>query len=112
MEIAAPAVLVWKNVPVARGSHISRRWDGNFEQHWSVHVTNFAPIEARMRDHDFQSADKQCQEGKRDEPVRSSHEERVPQMRCLRHLRSSTNSAPVVQEISAKGHTRRLNVKY
>ena len=65
-----------------------------------------------MRDNNFQSTDKQGQEGKRDEPVRDSHETRVAQMLCLRHLRSSTNSAPVVQGISEKGRGESIGISF
>src|SRR5215469_17955562 len=100
MEIAAPAVLVRKDVAVAGGDHVSGGWDGDFEKRSSVDVAGLAPIEARMRDDNLQSSNKQGQKGKCDEPVRDAHETRVPGMRCLGHLRSSTNSTGVVQGIS------------
>jgi len=102
MEIAAPAILVRKNIAITSGNHVSGCGNGDFEQRSRVDVAGLAPIEARMRDNNFQSANQESEEGKGDEPVRDAHETRVPGMRCLGHWRSSTNSAAVVQGVSAR----------
>src|SRR5215467_9202103 len=86
MEIAAPAVLVGKNVAVAGGNQVAGRGNGDFEKRSSVDVAGLAPIETRMGDNNFQAADQQGEKDKRDEPVRDAHETRVPGMRCLGHL--------------------------
>ena len=42
------------------------------------YVAGFAPIEARVRDDDFDSADEQCKEAQRGDPVSDTDEGSVP----------------------------------
>lgn len=62
MEIAAPAVLVWKHVGVARGDGGSGGRDRELEQRSRSHVVGFTPIETRVRNENLRSADQQRQE--------------------------------------------------
>ena len=82
MEIAAPAVLVGKHVAVAGGDGCSRGGIGSWNSGGSQHVAGFAPIEARVRDENLNSADEQRQEADGGDPVGDTDYERVPQRKC------------------------------
>ena len=77
MEIAAPAVLVRKHVPVAGGDGCSRRRNRQCEQRSSEGIAGFAPIEARVRDHNFNSGDKEGKKTQRGDPMSDTHKGRV-----------------------------------
>jgi len=55
----APAVLVRQYVPVAGRHQCPRGRDRQFEQRWSQIVASFTPMEARVRDHNFNSGNEQ-----------------------------------------------------
>jgi len=68
------------------------------EQRRSQYVTGFTPIEARVRDENFHSADEQGQEAHGGDPVGDADDGRVPRDSCrcrdpnrIGHLRDSTN---------------------
>ena len=82
MEIAAPAVLVGKHVAVAGGDGCSRGGNRQLEQRRSEYVAGFAPIEARVRDENFNSADEQGQEAQGGDPVGDADDGRVPRSDC------------------------------
>ena len=44
---------------------------------WRVDVADLAPVEARMRDEDFDAGDEERDEGDEGEPVRDAHEQRM-----------------------------------
>ena len=96
MEIAAPAVLVRKHVPVAGGDHGSGGWNRQREQGSSPYVARLTPIKAGVRDENFYSTEEQGQEGYGDEPVRDANETRVPRTKYFSHQGDCTNGAPVV----------------
>ena len=77
VEIAAPAVLVRQHVPVAGGHQGPRGRDREFEQRRGQYVAGFAPIEARVRDHNFDSGDQQGKKAQRGDPVSDADEGRV-----------------------------------
>src|SRR5690242_17487256 len=52
VEVAAPTVLVRKDVTVARGDHRARGRDGNSKERLGQHIAGLSPVEARMRDDD------------------------------------------------------------
>src|SRR5271166_870839 len=82
VEIPAPAVLVRHHVPVARLHQRPRRWDRQLEQRVSQHIAGFAPIEARVRDHNFQAGDQQGKKAQDGDPVSDADEGRVPRSNC------------------------------
>src|SRR5690242_14124125 len=78
MKIAAPAVLVRPRVTVAGRHQPPGRGDWKFEQRRSQYVAGFTPIEARVRDDNFESADQQSKEAQSSDPVSDADEGRMP----------------------------------
>jgi len=78
MEIPAPAVLVGQHVSVAGRDGGARRRDRYPEQRRSPRITHFAPIEARVRDQDFDARDQQSDERNYCDPVRHPNEHSMP----------------------------------
>src|SRR5579864_3855818 len=77
VEIPAPAVLVRQDVPVAGRHQGPRGRNRQSEQRCSQIVAGLAPIEPRVRDHDFSSGDEQGKKTKSDDPVSEPDECRV-----------------------------------
>ena len=75
---AAPAVLIGQHVAVASRDQSSRGRNWYLEQGRGQHIPGFAPIEAGMGDDNFHSADEQCEETQRSDPVSRTDECGVP----------------------------------
>jgi hypothetical protein len=90
MEIAAPAVLIRQHITVAGRHQCPRGRDRQFEQRWSQIVAGFTPIEARVRDDNFGSADEQGKKAEGGDPVRDADERRMP--RSIRRSRDGVRN--------------------
>src|SRR5438128_1002443 len=69
MESAAPAVLVGQDEAVAGGDNSAGSGDRNLEQGRRQDIAGFTPIEARVRNQNFDASDQQGQETERGNPV-------------------------------------------
>src|SRR5947199_8678708 len=69
MEGAAPSILIRQGITVASQNGRPRRWDWQREHGLHQNIALFAPIEARMRDENLNSADEQRNEADRRDPV-------------------------------------------
>ena len=88
VEIPAPAVLVRQHVPISGRHQVPRGRDGQLEQGLRQHIAGLAPIEARVRDHNFRSADQERKKTNGSDPVSNPDKGRVPR----NHRRSHNGS--------------------
>ena len=78
VEIPAPAVLVRQHEPVAGVYPRPGGRDRKIEQGGSHWVPGFAPIEAWVRDENFNSAEEQGKNAERGEPVSDANQDGMP----------------------------------
>ncbi len=78
VKISAPAILVGQDVCVASRDCCSGRGNGNLEQRTSQRISDFSPIEARVRDQDLNTGDQQGNERNYRDPVRYPHQHSMP----------------------------------
>src|SRR4051794_14571555 len=114
MEIAAPAVLVRQHVAVTGRDGCSRSRNGQLKQRSSEYVAILAPIEARVRNKNFNSADEQGQKTQSRNPVGDANKQRVANRsgwpsrisgrdpNRIGHLGNCSNSARLVHAISRR----------
>src|ERR1700721_2136556 len=69
VQVTAPAILVRHYILVGGGYGIARGWDVQGEGRFRHHIAYFSPVEAWMRDDDFQPADEQGEEGNDHQPM-------------------------------------------
>src|SRR3954447_17196965 len=117
MEIAAPAVLVRQHVAVTGRDGCSRSRNGQLKQRSSKYVAILAPIEARVRNKNLNSADEQGQKAQSRNPVGDANKQRVARTNRggwpsrisgrdpnrIGHLGNCSNSAWLVHAISRRG---------
>ena len=73
VKIAAPTILIGQHVAITRLHQRSRGRDRYLEQRPRPHVSGFAPIKTRVRDHDLNPAYQQSKEADRSNPVRDTN---------------------------------------
>src|SRR5262245_45263705 len=78
VEIAAPAVLVRQNIPVAGIYPRTGRRDREIEQRGSHDIPGFAPIKAWMRNYNFCSAQQQGYDAEGTDPMGDANECGMP----------------------------------
>ena len=78
MKVAAPTIRVRHHKAVSAWDRASRGRDRYGEQRTSVDIADLTPIEPRVRDHDFKTADKQSEKAEERDPVCRAHECGMP----------------------------------
>ena len=86
VEVAAPAILVGQDEVVAGGNGCARGGDRDHEEGLHEGVASLAPVEARVRDEDFDTGDEQGKEAEDGEPVRQADQVAVPGCVGIGHL--------------------------